>query len=612
MCGISAIITLIENIDINTKLLKSLENMQNRGYDSSGIVHVGKNNIVTIHKAVFNNQKTPLETLREIQFDNNCAITIGHNRWATHGEKTVENAHPHQSPNGNIFLVHNGIIENYRKIKNVLQSKTFTSQTDTEVICHLLERTEEKNPELPFSSIIRKAINQLEGTFALIIYHKKYPNTIFSVRRGSPLLIASNDKSVMICSEQSGFSSDYSNYIILENNDIFELTIEEDEIVMKNSVVYEKHRLTQDVFRTTPAPFPHWTLREIHDQPTSISSALSFGARIRDETVHLGGLDMCVEHIKRLDHMIILGCGTSFHSALIFQYFLKKYCYFTSVSVFDGADFQTHDIPKTGKSGVVLISQSGETRDLYKGLQVCKSNDMLSIGVVNVVDSLIAREVDCGMYCYAGREVGVASTKAFSSQIICLLLMTLWLCQNGKGDKKIIPIILQNLTSLQNDFIKTIMETKSQITNILPEICKFQNIFILGKDLDHYVAMESSLKIKEISYIHSEAYSSSALKHGPFALLDESMPVFLLHTNKNYEAKILSCHEEISSRGSPIYVITPFEDFDKPNKILIPHNEIFSFLLAVVPLQLLAYHLSIAKGINPDTPRNLAKVVTVE
>ena len=619
MCGISAIITLIKASGGSQKLLCSLENMQNRGYDSSGIVHVSKNSEVQIYKSIFEDNKTPLQILRELKFeDDNFQIMFGHNRWATHGEKTVENAHPHQSENGNIILVHNGIIENYKTIKNFLESSfavsPFTSQTDTEVIAHLLQRIEMNNPTLDFSSVIRKLINRLDGTFALIIFNKKYPKTIFCVRRGSPLLIASNEKSVMICSEQSGFSDDFTNYIILENNDVFEITIEnEEDIVMRNSsIIYKKHDFTKDVFQRSPAPFEHWTLREIHDQPTSIASVLAYGARIRDNTIHLGGLEVWKDSILTLDHIIILGCGTSLHSGLIFQYFLKKFCSFTSVSVFDGADFQTHDIPKKGKTGVVLISQSGETRDLYNGLQVCKSNNMISIGVVNVVDSLIAREVDCGVYCYAGREVGVASTKAFSSQVMCLLLITLWFCQNRMGDTHYVPLIINHMGSLKDDFQKTITESKTQIKDLVPFFEKFDNIFILGKNLDHFVAMESSLKVKEISYIHSEAYSSSALKHGPFALLNESMPVFLLHTDQKYDSKIYSCYEEITSRGSPVFVITPFKDFKVSNKILIPYNETFSFLLAVVPLQLLAYYLSVSKGINPDTPRNLAKVVTVE
>ena len=611
MCGISSIISSKVQ-PLESFMISSLQQLENRGYDSSGILNVPPNQETQLFKYVFEDNKKPIELLKTKQYIPS-QIMIGHNRWATHGEKSVRNAHPHVSMDRSIFLVHNGIIENFKELQQFLLENDFNfySQTDTEIIVNLLEYYRKKLVSVPFEKIIKHTISDLVGTFSLVIYNiYEYPK-IYCVRRGSPLLIAHSKDMVMISSEQSGFSPNMSNYIILANDDICSIECVDNKIHTKTECTYENKLLSnQAISPTTPAPYQHWTIREIYEQPDTLLHALNFGGRVRNRIVRLGGLNSNMDRLQRVDHVIFLGCGTSYNACMCTSFLMKRMCSFQTVTCFDGADFDVHDIPKQGSTVVILVSQSGETRDLYMGLLLCKRLGLFTIGVVNVVDSLIARETDCGVYCYAGREIGVASTKSFFSQVICLFLILLWFRQHV--EKKDVLPYLHDMDLLRGQLVSLLENTDSILSSILPKLYGCEKMFLLGKHLDEAIAREGSLKIKEISYIHSEAYSSSSLKHGPFALLDSSMPVILLHSNKKHEKSILSCYEEISSRHSPIVLITPFDDCQKPNTIVVPHNETFSFLLQMIPLQLIAYRLSLHKGLNPDTPRNLAKVVTVE
>ena len=297
------------------------------------------------------------------------------------------------------------------------------------------------------------------------------------------------------------------------------------------------------------------------------------------------------------------------------MYFFKKICNFNTVQVFDGAEFNDYDIPKIGKTAFILISQSGETKDLHRCIEIANDNNIITIGIINVIDSLIAREVDCGIYCNAGKEVGVASTKSFTSQIICLSMTAIWFSQlHNINEKKRVKMIL-DLQKLSNDIQNTLKCCSEKIHNMMTNM-KYNNLFLLGKGSDEYIAKEGALKIKEISYIHAEGYSSSSLKHGPFALLDEQFPVIILNLDQKHKAKTINCYQEILSRNSPIILITNdnniTNDINCDNTINIPENKTYASLLGIIPIQLMAYYLSINKGINPDIPKNLAKVVTVE
>ena len=611
MCGI---IGILSNSDINiyNYLINSLIQLQNRGYDSSGLCLM--NDDFIIHKYASTKDKDSIEKLQNINVDlNNINIGVGHNRWATHGPKNDINAHPHISNNQNIIVIHNGIIENYKKLKDFLITKNykFYSDTDTEIIANLLDYY--SNEDIIFTDAIKKTIDNLSGTYGLIILNKNENNRIYCVRNGSPLLLGYNDDYAMITSEQSGFCNKLNSYITLQNDDICYVELNDKKIHVNYNYVYDLKSVNLIDFDETPEPYEHWTIKEIYEQPQKILNSINNCGRILNKTkVKLGGCDDNIDTLKDIENIILLGCGTSYHSCMYGKHFMKKLCNFNMIQIHDGADFEEDDIPKNGKSLMVFVSQSGETKDLHRCIEIANNKNIFTLGIINVVDSLIAREVNCGIYCNAGREMGVASTKAFTTQVVCLCLLSCWFSQTQNINENIRIQIIQDLKNLSLDFQNCLNITHNQINKILNIIDKSNNLFILGKNTDESIAREGSLKIKEISYIHSEAYSSSSLKHGPFALLDENMPVIILNNNFLYESKVINAYEEVLSRNSPIIFITNNKNIKYPNSIYIPNNKSFSSLLGIIPLQLIAYYTSIKRNINPDKPKNLAKVVTVE
>jgi glucosamine--fructose-6-phosphate aminotransferase (isomerizing) len=622
MCGIFGIVLSQQNSEnIYNLIINGLIQLQNRGYDSCGLSVLNSKKTFDVLKCASTNEINAIDKLLQLINENskndNSSIGIGHNRWATHGMKTDVNAHPHLSNDRNFVIVHNGIIENYHILKNMLLEKGFIffSQTDTEIIVNLIQY----NYSLVNGSVfeaIKKTISELNGTYGLIIQSLYEPNKLFCVRNGSPLLIGQTDDRVVITSEQSGFCNMVSNYITLNNDDICIIEQTGSQINITTNHIYLKKKITEIEGILTPHPYNHWTLKEINDQPNTIMNAINKGGRIKSLTeVKLGGLEQCAHNLKNIKNIIILGCGTSFFAGLYGMYFFKQICNFNTVQVFDGAEFNNYDIPKIGETAFILISQSGETKDLHRCIEIAKSNNITTIGIINVVDSLIAREVDCGIYCNAGKEVGVASTKSFTSQVVSLSLAALWFAQlHNINENKRVKMI-SDLHNLSNDFKNTLDGCSKQIQEIAKKMSKNNNMFLLGKGSDEYIAKEGSLKIKEISYIHSEGYSSSSLKHGPFALLDENMPVVILNLDQTHRGKTINCCQEVASRNSPIILITnTHDDVEGINceAVLIPENKTYGSLLGVVPIQLLAYYLSVERGINPDKPKNLAKVVTVE
>jgi len=620
MCGIFGIV-LNSNENIFDLLINGLAELQNRGYDSAGLAVINNDNI-EVYKYASTNEEDSIKKLinLNLKVNENIKIGIGHNRWATHGIKNDNNAHPHLSNNKNFSIVHNGIIENYSDLKEMLllNNFTFNSQTDTEVVVNLIEfnyRTTNDTFEA-----IKKTISLLRGTYGLVIQSLYEKNCLFCVRNGSPLLVGQNENCVIVTSEQSGFCNMMKNYITLNTDDI--CTIQKKYNTMGNlhtsfttSHTYTKKLVTTLDSELSPFPFNHWTLKEIYEQPNVVLNSINKGGRIKNSSeVKLGGLEEHTECLKNINNIIILGCGTSYFAGLYGMYFLKNNCKFNTVQVFDGAEFNEFDIPTFGNTAFILISQSGETKDLHRCIEIAKNNNITTIGIINVVDSLIAREVDCGIYCNAGKEVGVASTKAFTSQVVCLSMAAIWFANLQNISKKNRVKMISDLHNLSNDIKNTLECCKDKISLIAKNI-KSNNMFILGKGSDEYIAKEGSLKIKEISYIHSEGYSSSSLKHGPFALLDENFPVIILNLDQTHRAKTLNCYQEVLARNSPVIFITNDESIltnIESDYILIPENKTYSSLLGILPIQILAYYLSIDKGINPDKPKNLAKVVTVE
>jgi len=616
MCGIFGILTLSYD-NIIDLIIKGLTQLQNRGYDSAGLC-VYKNNIFDIYKYASTNEESAIDKLSKISINEpkeGLNVGIGHNRWATHGIKSDTNAHPHLSNNNQFVIVHNGIIENYKQLKDMLISKGFLffSQTDTEVIVNLIEYNYRFTLDVYES--IKKTISELRGTYGLIIQSTLEPNRLYCVRNGSPLLIGQNEDRIIITSEQSGFCNMVSNYITLNNDDICIVERVNSSLNIITKHVYFKNNINSINSELNPAPYQHWTIKEIFEQPDVVLNTINKGGRIKNKSeVKLGGLEQHYDLLKNINNIIILGCGTSYFAGLYGMDYFKKLCNFNTVQTIDGAELNDYDIPRIGNTAFILISQSGETKDLHRCIEIAKKNNIITIGIINVVDSLIAREVDCGIYCNAGKEVGVASTKAFTSQVVCLSMAAIWFAKlQNVNEKKRIKMV-SDLRNLSND-IKITLDLCNDIVKDISKKINTSSMFLLGKGSDECVAKEGSLKIKEISYIHSEGYSSSSLKHGPFALLDENFPVIILNLDQTQKTKTLNCFQEVTARKAPIIFITNNESATVENNcdiIFVPENKTYASLLGIIPIQLLAYNLSLNKGINPDKPRNLAKVVTVE
>jgi glucosamine--fructose-6-phosphate aminotransferase (isomerizing) len=620
MCGIFGLVLLENNDNLYQIIINGLIQLENRGYDSAGLCVIN-NNMFEVYKYASTNEINAIEKLNNIQFNNLADVNIGfgHNRWATHGGKIDENAHPHLSNSGKFSIVHNGIIENYKELKKILISKgfTFKSQTDTEVIVNLIELNYNKCNNVYES--IKLTIENLKGTYGLIIQSVFEPNILYCVRNGSPLLVGQSEDKIIVTSEQSGFCGMISNYITLHNDDICIISRENVPlgVSVKTKQNYKKKNVTVLESELNPYPFIHWTLKEIYQQPEVVLNSINKGGRIKnDYEVKLGGLERYSTSLKIVNNIILLGCGTSYFAGLYGMYYFKHLCNLNTIQAFDGAEFDEYDIPKIGVTALILISQSGETKDLHRCIEIAKNHNLLTIGIVNVVDSLIAREVDCGIYCNAGKEVGVASTKAFTSQVVCLSMAAIWFAELHNINRQKRVKMICDLHNLSNDIQKTLDECSIKIQEIVNNF-KSNNMFILGKGTDEFIAKEGALKVKEISYIHAEGYSSGSLKHGPFALLDENFPVIICNLDQKHSNKILNCYQEVASRNSPIIFITNnlslFESNDITSEyILVPENKSYASLLGIIPIQLFAYYHSVNKGINPDKPKNLAKVVTVE
>jgi|LauGreSBDMM110SN_4_FD.fasta_scaffold05163_4 glucosamine--fructose-6-phosphate aminotransferase (isomerizing) len=615
MCGIVA---YLGSDNFSKYVMQGLKLLQNRGYDSVGISSLINGSINTIKYASTYYTNDSIIRLEESIYQNEIqsCIGIGHTRWATHGGKTNENAHPHHDSKDRISLVHNGIIENFKELKTKLiqEGYTFRSHTDTEIIAIMIGKYLDLHYKM--EDAIRETVSMLLGTWALVIIHKDFPQKMWITRNGSPLLLGMEDEHIMVASEQIAFGNHIKKYIVLNNHDLIEISKEGNTMKFNTDI----HRYTMKdklVFNveTNPQNFQHWMLKEIYEQPESILRAINNGGRIENDfCVKLGGLDTCCSQLTKLNHLILLGCGTSYHAGMWALNIFKTLDIFDSITLYDGAEFNCKDIPKKGYCGVILLSQSGETKDLHRCIQIAKENDLITIGVVNSVDSLIARETDCGVYLNAGREVAVASTKSYTNQCIVLTLIALWFSQQFKTHSERRRKIINDIRNIPYqiqcifDEIENIKHFASEMNNL-----NKSSMFILGKGSNEAIAKEGALKIKEVSYIHAEGYSSSSLKHGPFALIEENLPIILIDIDDIYRDKTRNVYEEIKSRCAHVLVISDNYDESYCNNVLkIEKNNTFGGIIANVYLQLIAYYLSLKKGYNPDFPRNLAKVVTVE
>ena len=565
---------------------KSLEQLQNRCYDSAGISTINDSTFI-VNKHASNNKTSALDILANIlDYHKNSINGIAHTRWATHGPKTDINSHPHLSMDNMFSIVHNGIIENYDVLKSNLikEGYEFKSETDTEVIVNLISHLFKETENV--LEAIQLTIEQLQGTWGLVIQYLDEPEKLYCTRKGSPLLVGENDKFAMVVSEQSGFCNLMDNYIILNNHDICCLELKDGKVKVSTKQTYSLQKIHNMNADLTPHPYPHWTIKEINEQIDSSLRAISLGGRLlSNNMVKLGGLQAHANILGNIQNLILLGCGTSLYAAQVGIYYMKELCEFNTIQVFDGAEFIEDDIPRKGNTALLFLSQSGETKDLHRCIQIGKQHHLFLIGVINVPDSMIAREVHCGCYLNAGREVAVASTKSFTSQVILLSMIAIWFAQikniNSEKRKKYI----KDLKKLYIDIEDTITISDYEMDKYIRSFSNQNSCFILGKGKGEAIAKEGSLKIKEISYIHAEGYSSSCLKHGPFALLKKEFPVVLLAPKNIFYYKSNNAYEEMKSRYANIIFITDDVKCKKDNSVILPENKTYADLLCVIPLQ---------------------------
>ena len=630
MCGIIGFIGKINSLKY---MLLGLKLLQNRGYDSAGI-SVMHNKKIHVLKYASTDQ---IDSIKNLENNLNkipdSNFAIAHTRWATHGRKTDENAHPHLSMDGSVAVVHNGIIENYLEIKEFLQKKGFyfKSQTDTEIIAQLLQYFL-KEYSYDFVESIEHLCNTLKGTWACLIMCDKFPEYLVAIKNGSPLLFAKNENGYFFTSEVSGFQNEVDDYLIIKdkayyiidnvNNKIFTKQIKHGVEFDEWAESQKLHTIDKQLIDLSPDPFPHWMLKEIYDQIDSSNRALNYGGRLSGEMgIKLGGLEAHREELVKYRRICLLACGTSYHAGMFGSIIFTKFGIFDSVKVMDASEF--YDYNFENETLYLVLSQSGETKDVHRAMEIVRKKGGKIISVVNVVESLIAREALCGVYVNAGSEKAVASTKSFTNQVIVLVLIAMWWYKNTTSVEKtderdnFFNELRDDLEGLSDKIKTTIMSSLSQVNCLSEKIYKEKNMFILGRGLLFPIALEGALKIKEVSYIHAEGFCGGALKHGPFALIEEGTPIFIVSNDDSNYLRMESAGEEVSCRGAKTILITDsLEKLFKKNVfsdvIEIPKLKVLSGLLSIIPFQLLAYEMGIKKGVTVDQPKSLAKVVTVD
>lgn len=632
MCGIIACICQ-SNESTYEIIHQGLSILQNRGYDSAGICTIDAKKSFICSKFASMDKISAIKQLDDKKYHskhNNSKIGIGHTRWATHGAKTDDNAHPHIDCKNRVSLVHNGIIENYAEIKKFLlkHKYTFKSTTDTEVIANLVSYYLSINSNNIIKAI-KSAECKMEGTWGIALLFSDTPDKLYVCRNGSPILVGYNENTIMVASEASGFSNYINNYLTLRNKEILSLGFNTDgekicslpnnsDVIHFNKFItkYQVKSVLISNIKLSPAPYKHWMRKEIMEQSDSLLRSINMGGRILDEyNVRLGGLEHKHNELLQINHLIILACGTSLHAGMIGAKYFKKLKCFKTVQTIDASEFCLDDIPNcTGKVGLLVLSQSGETKDVHRAMELVKKMDIIIISIVNVVDSLISRDADCGIYLNAGREVSVASTKSFTSQIIILIMMSIWYAQKRNkfvNQRKKMILDLRNV-SLE---VLCLINNLQNISPIVTKIKKCDKCFILGRDVVEPIAYEAALKIKEITYIHAEGYSGGSLKHGPFALIDNGTPIFILIIDDIFRKRMETAAEEVKARGAFVIIVTDIINYVNNNFkyiITVPRNETFSPIMTIIPFQMLSYEVSVSKGLNPDYPRHLAKCVTTD
>jgi glucosamine--fructose-6-phosphate aminotransferase (isomerizing) len=611
MCGIVAYIGYREAYPV---ILKGLKRLEYRGYDSAGVALLNEG--LKVYK-----KKGKVAELEDslIGRDVHSASGIGHTRWATHGEPSDRNAHPHLSANGKIAMIHNGIIENYALLKQELSKKgySFSSDTDTEVLLKFIEDIQVNN-KVGLEEAVRIALKRVVGAYVIVLIDQDNPDTLIAARKGSPLVIGIGKGEHFLASDASPII-EYTKEVVYVND--YELAIiRPDELILKNlgneKITPFIQKLDLELAKIEKGGFDHFMLKEIFEQPETIFDCLRGRMDAKAGQIRMAGVDKNIEQLKNANRFIIIACGTSWHAGLIAEYVIEELCRIP-VEVEYASEFRYRN-PVIGKGDVIFaVSQSGETADTLVAIERAKGQGAFIFGIVNVVGSSISRVANAGAYTHAGPEIGVASTKAFTAQLAVLTMIALKIArEKGTLDQKRFMHLLNELHDV-SEKVKIVLESNEAIKKLGIKYKDANNALYLGRGYNFPVALEGALKLKEISYIHAEGYPAAEMKHGPIALVDENLPVIIVATKDSYHEKIVSNIQEIKARkGKVIAVISAGDEVITgmaDDVIVVPEaDELVAPMVSTIPLQLLAYHMGIAKGSDVDKPRNLAKSVTVE
>ncbi|MSD06437.1 glutamine--fructose-6-phosphate transaminase (isomerizing) [Eubacterium sp. am_0171] len=608
MCGIVGYVGEKQAAPI---LLDGLAKLEYRGYDSAGIaVYDGQE--IEMKKS-----KGRLKVLNELTHDGATlpgTVGIGHTRWATHGEPSDVNAHPHFNKEESIIVVHNGIIENYLKLKNKLVNKgyEFISDTDTEVIAHLLDYYYQGNP----LQTITKIMHRMEGSYALGIMFKDHPDELYAVRKDSPLIVGKSEGGCIIASDVPAVLRYTRDVYFIENEEIVRMTADSMEFfnVDEEPIEKESTHIEWDVDAAEKGGYEHFMLKEMYEQPKAITD--TFSPRIKGCDIVIEELNMTDEEIQKIDKIMIVACGSAYHAGMTSKYVFEGMARI-SVEVDLASEYRYRDPIIEEGTLVVIISQSGETADSLAALRESKARGAKVLGIVNVVGSSIAREADNVMYTWAGPEIAVATTKAYSCQLIAMYLLAMKFAKvRGKITDAELKTYIEDLKRIP-DQVELLLNNKNRIQKFANRYLAARDVFFIGRGIDYSISMEGSLKLKEISYIHSEAYAAGELKHGTISLIEEGTLVAAVLTQENLYKKMISNMVEVRTRGAFVLAVTN-EGNDEVERaadyvIYIPEtNRYFTNSLAIIPLQLFGYYISVGRGCDVDKPRNLAKSVTVE
>lgn len=614
MCGIVGYIGYREAFPI---VIKGLKRLEYRGYDSAGIMlYDGKDMKLAKTKGKVSDLE---EKAKEI--DQSGTIGMGHTRWATHGVPNDVNSHPHVSNSGDLSIIHNGIIENYAPLKKELEKRgyTFKSDTDTEVLVNLIEDVQKKD-NLKLGKAVQIALNQVVGAYAICVFDKKKPNEIVVARLGSPLAIGVGENEYFIASDASPFIEYTSNAIYLEDEEMAIVRLNKPLKIrkIKDDSLVDPYiqELQMNLEQIEKGGYDHFMLKEIYEQPSVIKDTYRGRLLANQGIIQMAGVEDNIEKFLNADRILIIACGTSWHAGLVAEYTIEEFARIP-VEVEYASEFRYRNPIITNKDVVIAISQSGETADTLAAIKLAKEKGAFVFGVCNVVGSSISRETHAGAYTHAGPEIGVASTKAFTTQITVLTMIALRLAKaKGTLTNSDFHRYLQELEAIPEKVEETLLtnEVALEIAKVFKDV---PNALYLGRGFNFPVALEGALKLKEISYIHAEGYPAAEMKHGPIALIDEQMPVFVVAPKHGHYDKVVSNIQEIKSRSGKIIAIVTKGDTEVKSladyTIEIPDTaEALTPLLTTIPLQLLSYHIAVLRGCNVDQPRNLAKSVTVE